>query len=104
MACERTTRPAYVEHHAPRPGQPDGIDEARVIQGVGDDMILRPQNRRYRARIGGEAGLEHDARFHFFEFRDAPLQFHVQRHRTGDGAHRSGSGPESPRRVDCRFL
>jgi hypothetical protein len=53
--------------------QPAAVDDAGVIQRVGDDVILRPQNRRNRPRVRREAGLKHHARFGMLERRDPPL-------------------------------
>ena len=44
-----------------RPREPAAIDDAGVIQRVGDDMILRSENGRNRACVRGETGLKDDA-------------------------------------------
>src|ERR1035438_5266191 len=51
-------------------------------------------------RIGGKPRLEHHARFHVLESRDALLQLHVYAHRAGDGAHRAAPHAELANRRD----
>ncbi len=77
-------------------GEAAAVDDAGVIQLVGDDVVFGPQNRRNRAGVGCEARLKHHARLHVLEARDALLQLHVQTHGAGDGAHRAGSHAVAP--------
>ena len=69
--------------------QASAIDDAGVIQFVGDDEVFFAQDRRNRARVGGEARLEDHAGFDILEARDLFFQLHVDLHGAGDGAHRA---------------
>ena len=40
------------------------VDDAGVVQLVGDDVVLGAENRRDGSGVGGESGLEDHARFH----------------------------------------
>ena len=68
-------------------GEPRAVDDAGVVQLVGDDEIFFAQQRRHRARIRREARLKDHAGFDIFEARDPLLQLHVDLHGAGDGAH-----------------
>src|SRR5262249_6458580 len=85
-------------------GEAATVDDARVVQRIGNDVILWGEDGRYRTGISREAGLEHDARFDVFEGGDALLQFQVDRHRTCDGTHGAGAYAEFPGRLDGRFF
>ena len=67
------------------------VDDAGVIQLVGDDEVFLAENRGDGAGIGGEAGLEDHAGFDVLEARNLFFQLHVDRHGAGDGAHRAGA-------------
>ena len=71
------------------PGEPAAIDDAGMVQLVGNDMVVRSEDRRNRARVGGKAGLKHHASFHVLEGRDALFQLQVQLHGAGNSAHRA---------------
>src|ERR1700730_15160770 len=47
-----------------------------VVQLVGDDEILLAEDGRDRARVGSEAGLEHDTSFDVLEAGDLLLKLH----------------------------
>ncbi len=79
------------------------VDDAGVIQLVGDDVIFGRQNRRHGSGVRGESGLKHDAGLDVLERRDAPLQFHVQAHGAGDGPNRAGACAVASRGVDLGF-
>ena len=49
-----------------RPGEPASVDDAGMVQFVGDDVILGRQHGRNGPRVSGEAGLENDAGLHAF--------------------------------------
>ena len=90
--------------------QPAAVDDAGVIEFVGDDVIFRRENRRDGACVGGKAGLKHDTGFHLFESRDPAFEFHVDVHGAGDGAdgarsrHRTcGSSRRQPPRGADRW-
>ena len=54
-------------------GEPAAVDDAGVVQLVGDNVVVRSEDGRDRAGVGREAGLKHNAGFHIFELRDASL-------------------------------
>ena len=91
------------EHVDLGPRQPAAVDDAGVVQLVADDVVFRRQDRRHRARVGREARLEHHARFHVLERRDALLELHVHAHGAGDGAHRAATHAEFADRFQRRF-
>ncbi len=65
------------------------IDDAGVIESVRNDVILRREDRRHSARIGGKSGLKNHASFRILELRDPPFQLHMNAHGSGDGPHRA---------------
>ena len=79
------------------------VDDAGVVQFVGDDVIFRAENRRYGSCVGRESGLKNDACLDIFERGDAPLQLDMQAHGAGDGPHGAGSRAVAPGRVDGRL-
>ncbi len=83
-----------------RTAQAAPVDDARVIERVGDHDVVLAENRRDRARVGGEAALKHDDRFGLLEFGEPALQFHVQVERAGDRPHRSGADAVAAYRFD----
>ena len=72
-----------------RARQPRAVDNAGMVQLIGDDEIFLAQNRRHRSRIRCEPRLKDHAGFNVFEARDLLLQLHVDLHGAGDGAHRT---------------
>ena len=82
------------------PGQTAAIDDRGMIQGIRDDVILRPEDRRDRAGIGSEAGLEDDARLDILEAGDLFLEIQVNLHRARDGAHGSCARAEFASRAE----
>src|SRR5687767_2778252 len=52
------------------------IDDARVIQLVGNDVVVGSEDRGDGTGVGGESGLEHDAGFHIFELGDTLFKLH----------------------------
>src|SRR5580698_9171412 len=72
-----------------RPRETRAVDDARMVQLIGDDEILFAENRGNRSRIGGEAALEDDASFDIFEACNLLFQVHVDLHLSGDGTHSS---------------
>jgi hypothetical protein len=86
-----------------RAREPAAVDDAGVIQFVGDDVIFGSQHRRHGARVGREPGLKHHARFYVLETGDALLKLHVQRHGSRNRAHRSRPHAVAPGGVQRRF-
>ena len=72
-------------------GQPCAVDDAGVIELVGEDEVFFAEDGRDGARVGGEAGLEDDAGLDVFEGGNLLLEFHVDAHGAGDGAHGTGA-------------
>ena len=68
--------------------QPRAVDDAGVVQPVGEDDVLLADQRRQRGLVGDEAALDVERILHAFECRHRAFQFLVQRERPGDGAHR----------------
>ena len=69
------------------PRKAAAVDDAGVIQRVGNDVVFGAQNRGDCPGVGGKTGLENHARFHVLEPRDALFKLHVDRHGSGDSAH-----------------
>ena len=64
--------------------QPDAVDDRRVVQLVGDDRVLRAEQRLEDAAVGVEAGGEQDGVLGAEELRDPALQLQVQVLRAAD--------------------
>ena len=88
------------EHLDRRPAQPAAVDDAGVIQLVGNDDVVFGEDGRDGAGVGREAALEDDDRLDLLELGELPLELHVDRHRAGDGADRSGADAESLDRLE----
>ena len=71
------------------PREPRAIDNAGVVQFVGNNELFFAQDGRNRARIRRKAGLKHHASFRVLKTRDLLFQLHVDRHGPADGTHRS---------------
>ncbi len=69
--------------------QSSSIDDAGVVQFVGDDEIVFAEQRRNRTRIRGEARLKDHAGFDVLEAGNLLFQLHVDLHGAGDGTHRA---------------
>ena len=79
------------ETHDAGAGQARAVDDAGVIQFVGEDDIFLADQGRDGGAVGAETGLEGDGGFNALEGSDAPFQFLVQADGTGDGTHRARS-------------
>ena len=77
-----------------RAAQAAAVDDAGVIELVGDDDVILGQDCRHRAGVRREAALKDDDGLDLLEFRQLPFELHVHRHRAGDGAHRAGADAE----------
>src|SRR5581483_827555 len=71
--------------------EPCPIDDACMVQLIGDDEVFFSQNRRDRASIRRESGLEHHTGFHVFETRDLLLELDMDTHRSRNRTHRAGA-------------
>ena len=67
-------------------GESCAVDDAGVVQLVGEDEVFLAEDAGDSSGVGGEAGLEDDAGFDAFEGGDLFLQVHVDAHGSGDGA------------------
>jgi len=72
-------------------GEPAAVDDAGVIELIGDDVVLLAEYGRDGAGIGGEAALEDDAGFDVLEGGDAAFEFHMHVERAADGTDRAGT-------------
>ena len=70
------------------------VDDARVIELVGDDDIVLREDRLNRSGVGGEAALKHDGRLGLLERGQPALELHMDRHGAGDRADRAGANAE----------
>ena len=99
----RRRRVLVRKHVDLRARQPAAVDDAGVIQRVGNDVVFRTENRGNSPCVRREAGLKHHARFGMLELRDAPLQLHVDAHGAGDRSHRARSRAVCLRGGHLRF-
>ena len=88
------------KHLDGRPAQPAAVDDARVIQLVGDHHVVLGEDGGDGARVRGEPALEHDDGLGLLEGGEAPFELHVDVHGARNRADRSRSrrrGRESRR-------
>ena len=83
-----------------RTTQAAAVDDARVVELVGDDDVVLAEDRRNRARVGRETALKHDDRFGLLELGKPALQLHVQVDRAGNRPNRSRADAEAARRLE----
>ena len=84
-------------------GEARAVDDARVVELVGDDEVFFAEDRGDGAGVGGESALEDDAGFDIFEARDLFFEFHVDLHGAGDGSYRSRADAVGFGRFDRGF-
>ena len=87
-----------------RLAQAAAVDDAGVIQLVGDDHVVLGEHRGDGAGVGGEAALKDDDGFDVLELGEPPLELHVHFHGSRDGAHRAGADAELLDRVERGLL
>ena len=85
-----------------RAAQPAAVDDAGVVQLVGDDHVVLRQDGGNGAGVGREAALEDDHGLDLLELGKPPLQLHVDLHRAGDRPHGAGADAESLERLERR--
>ena len=73
--------------------EPPAVNDAGMVQLVGDDDVLRAQNRLHDSGVGHKARLEHYRRLGEFELRNLLFERQVDVHGSGDGAHRARPHP-----------
>ena len=84
-------------------GETRAVDDAGVIQLVGEDEVFFAEDGADRAGIGRKAALEHNAGLDILEARDLLFQLHVDAHGSGDGAHGARAHAVGPRRGQRRL-
>ena len=89
--------------------EPDAVDDRGVVQRIGDDRVLRPEQRLEHAAIRVEAGGEEDRIVLAEPARDPLLEPPMQRLRSADEAHGSHAEAElverlARRRDDLRMI
>ena len=67
-------------------GEAGAVDDAGVVEFVGEDEVFFAEDAGDGAGVGGEAGLEDDAGLDAFEGGDLFFELHVDAHGAGDGA------------------
>ena len=72
-------------------GEAGTVDDAGVVELVGEDEVLFAEDGGDRAGVGGESGLKDDAGLDIFEGRDLFFELHVDLHGARDGADGSGA-------------
>ena len=72
-------------------GEAGSVDDAGVIEFVGEDEVVLAEDAGDGAGVGGEAGLEDDAGLDSFEGGDLFFELHMDAHGAGDGADGSGA-------------
>ena len=85
------------------PRQARAVDDAGVVQLVGEDEVLFAEDGADRAGVGREAALEDHAGLDILEARNLFLELHVDAHGSGDGAHRARAHAEGARGGDGRL-
>ena len=75
----------------PGAGEACTVDDAGVVELVGEDEVFFAEDGAYGAGVGGEAGLEDYAGFDVLEAGDFFFELHVDAHGAGDGAYGSGA-------------
>ncbi len=79
------------EDFDPGAGEARAVDDAGVVELVGEDEVFFAEDGGDGAGVGGEAGLEDDAGFDAFEAGDFFFELHVDAHGAGDGADGAGA-------------
>ena len=74
---------------APRLAEPDAVDHRGVVEGIGDDRVLRPQQGLEQAGVGIEAGGIEDRILHPEKAGEALFERLVLLLGAADEAHRS---------------
>ena len=82
------------------PREARAVDDAGVVELVGEDEVLFAQNRAHGAGVGRKSALEDHAGFDILEAGDLFFELHVDAHGSRDGAHRSRAHAKGARGVD----
>lgn len=78
-------------------GEAEAVDDAGVVQLVGEDHVPLLEEGPQHPLVGGEARLEDEGAFRPLEAGQGLLQLHVVGEGAGDGAHRPASRPHFSR-------
>ena len=70
------------------------VDDAGVVELVGDDEVFFAEDAGDGAGVSGESGLKDDAGFDSFEGGDLFFELHVDAHGAGDSADGAGAYAE----------
>ena len=81
------------KHLDPCAAETAAVDDARVVQLVGNNDVFFRQHRGDGAGVGREPALKDDDGFDVLEGGEPALEFHVHLHRAGDRA--DGAGPDA---------
>ena len=73
------------------------VDDAGVVELVGEDEVLFAEDGADGAGVGGESALKDDAGLDVLEARNLFFELHVDAHGSGDGAHRARAHAEGAR-------
>ena len=82
----------------------DAVDDARVVQGVADDGVLRPEHCLEQPRVGVEARGVQDRRLGAEPARDLILELFVDVLRTADEPYRGHPEPMRLQPLDDGLL
>ena len=83
-------------------GAPDkaaSVDDRRMVQFIGKNQVVFPDQRRNRGDIRIESRLKGNRRFDPFEARELLLQLRVQGRGPGNGAY--GRRSDAERSIAC---
>src|SRR5271166_5809802 len=75
-------------------GEARAVDDAGVVELVGEDEVFLAEDGADGAGVGGKTALEDDAGFDILEARDLLFELHVNAHGSGDGADGAGAYAE----------
>ena len=75
-------------------GETSAVDDAGVVEFVGQDEVVLTEDAGDGAGVGGEAGLKDDTGLDALERGDLLFEFHVNVHRASDGADGAGAYAE----------
>ena len=92
------------EHFDVGAGETRAVDDAGVVEFVGDDPVAFAENGADGASVRGESGLEDDTGFDVLEAGDLLFEFQMKLHGAGDGADRARADAVLARGFDSSFF
>ena len=72
-------------------GEAGTVNDAGVVELVGEDEVVFAEDGGDGPGVGGESGLEDDAGFDAFEGGDFFFELHMEAHGSGDSANSAGA-------------